>query len=201
MRATGIKRALPGFSFAAAVLVLLSPWTAASPFSALLSLWVVKFLAPLFSGGMSITFMKFSPLVIIFPLFGSVIFAVPLLGLQRVVSNSCLNHYCNGAAIGVFLVGTGGALELALTRSAAWDPWQGLELVFVVAFGLLLVRCGLAITRIPQTSFVSVKPLGWLIFSVGICLSSFILLPLGVIGSIILYFELGMTFLRTLRLD
>lgn len=165
------------------------------------SLWVVKFLAPLFGGEMSAVFTKFSPLVIILLLVGAAIFALPFLGLKRLLGNQRCKIYLTGAAIGVFLVGIGGALELALTRSAAWDPWQVLELVFVVAFGFLLIRCGLAMMRIPQTSFVSVKPLGWLILSVGICFSSFILLPLGVIGSIILYFVLGMTFLRTLRPD
>ncbi len=201
MSGTGVKRALAGFSFAAAVLALLSSWTAVSPFSAPLSLWVVKFLAPLFGGEMSAVFTKFSPLVIILPLFGSMIFAVPFLGLRESVSNSRLNPYLNGVTIGVFLIGIGGALELALTRSAAWDPWQVIELAFVLLFGFLLIRCGLAVMRAPRDQSALIRSIGWFMLVIGICFSSFVLLPLGILGLTVLYFEVGITFLRSPKLD
>ena len=194
------KWILSGLSFAAAVLALLSPWTAVSPFFSPLGIWVSVILPLLFGGTSAVAVGRFSILSIILPLLGSVIFAVPLLGLQRVVSNSRLKPYSTGAAIGVFLVGTGEALELALTRSAAWDPWQIVELALVVLFGFLLIRCGLAmIVQVSPPSFASVKSLGWLIFSIGICFSSFVLIPVGVLGGVGLYFVIGITFLRLSR--
>jgi len=188
-----------GISFVAAVLVLFSPWTAASPFFVPLSLWVSKIL-PLFLGGMTIMgFMNVSSLAIILPLIGGVILALPFLGLQRVWKNQRLNSHFSAAAVGVFLVALGAALELALTRTASWDPWQMLELAFVVVFGLLLIRCGLAIMRISQPSFASARLVGWLMLSTGACFSSFVLLPLALLGSVVLYFVLGITSLRSLR--
>ena len=187
---------MSALSFLAAVLALLSPWTVLSPFSAPLSLWVVKFLAPLFGGGMSVISTKFSSLAIILPLVGGVIFALPFLGLRRLLSNQRGNLYLTGAASGVFLVGIGQALELTFTKSAAWDPWQMIELALVVVFGLLLTRCGLAIMRIFQPSFASTRLVGWLTLSIGVCFSSFVLLPLGILGMAILYFVLGRAFLR-----
>ncbi|MEA3239649.1 MAG: hypothetical protein U9Q94_07755 [Candidatus Bipolaricaulota bacterium] len=190
---------LSGVSFAAAVLALLSPWTAASPFSSPLALWVSKFLALLLGGMSAMILTKMSPLVIILPLLGGVICALPFLGLQQVWKNQRLN--LRGAAIGIFLVALGGILISVLTKAASWDPWQVIELALVVALGLLLIRSGLAIMRISGPSFASARLVGWLMFSIGICFSSFVLLPLGILGSVVLYFVLGITFLRLPRLS
>lgn len=186
-----------GISFVAVVLALLSPWTAASPFSAPLSLWVAKFLALLIGGGTSVISTKFSPLVIILPLVGAVIFSLPFLGLRGLLSNQRCKRYLTGTTIGVIFVGIGGALELALTRSAAWDPWQVIELAFVVMFGFLLTRSGRAIMRVPRDQSALIKPLGWLMLVIGVCFFSFVLLPVGVIGLAILYFMFGTVFLRS----
>jgi len=186
-----------GISFAATVLALLSPWTAVSPLFGPLSLWVSKFL-PLLLGGMTtMSFMNVSSLVIILPLIGGVILALPFLGLQQVWKNQTLNQHFYAAALGVFLVALGAALESALTRTVSWDPWQMLELAFVVMFGLLLIRSGLAIMRISQPSFASGRLVGALMLFTGACFSSFVHLPLGLLGSVVLYFVLGITFLRS----
>ena len=195
------KWLLSAVSFAAAVLALLSPWSVASPFSGPLVLWVTKFLA-LFLGGMSaISVTNVSPLVIVLPLLGGAIFALPFLGLRQVGKNQRLNRYFNAVALGVFLVALGGALESALTKPTSWNPWQVIELALVVLFGLLLIRSGLAIMQISQPSFVSARLVGWLTLSIGVCFSSFVLLPLGILGIAVLYFVLGITFLRLPRLS
>lgn len=187
---------LSGISFAAAVLALLSPWTAASPFSTPVFLWVSKFLALLFGGMSAMILTKMSPLVIILPLLGGVLFALPFLRLQKVWKNQRLNPHSYAAALGIFLVALGGMLISVLTRAASWDPWQMIELVLVVVLGLLLIRCGIAIVRAPRDQSALIRPLGWIMLVTGVCFSSFVLLPVGVIGLAVLYFMFGVVFLR-----
>jgi len=187
---------LSGISFAAAVLALLSPWTAASPFSTPVFLWVSKFLALLFGGMSAMILTKMSPLVIILPLLGGVLFALPFLRLQKVWKNQRLNPHSYAAALGIFLVALGGMLISVLTRAASWDPWQVIELVLVVVLGLLLIRCGIAIVRAPRDQSALIRPLGWIMLVTGVCFSSFVLLPVGVIGLAVLYFMFGVVFLR-----
>jgi hypothetical protein len=188
-------------SFAAAVLALLSPWTAASPFSASLSLWVAKFLAPLLGGIGTIGLTNVSPLVIILPLLGGAIFALPFLGLRQIWKNQRLNPHSYAAALGIFLVALGEILTFVLTKSVSWDPWQVIELALVVVFGLLLIRCGIAIVRAPRDQSALIRPLGWIMLVTGVCFSSFVLLPVGVIGLAVLYFMFGVVFLRLPRLS
>jgi hypothetical protein len=190
---------LSGISFAAAVLALLSPWTAASPFSTPVFLWVSKFLALLFGGMSAMILTKMSPLVIILPLLGGVLFALPFLRLQKVWKNQRLNPHSYAAALGIFLVALGGMLISVLTRAASWDPWQMIELVLVVVLGLLLIRCGITVMRTLEAQVASARFLGWLMVFTGICFSSFVLLPLGLLGMAILYFMLGISFLRLPR--
>jgi len=187
---------LSGISFAAAVLALLSPWTAASPFSTPVFLWVSKFLALLFGGMSAMILTKMSPLVIILPLLGGVLFALPFLRLQKAWKNQRLNPHSYAAALGIFLVALGGMLISVLTRAASWDPWQVIELVLVVVLGLLLIRCGIAIVRAPRDQSALIRPLGWIMLVTGVCFSSFVLLPVGVIGLAVLYFMFGVVFLR-----
>lgn len=178
------------------MLALLSPWIAASPFSSPLFLWVSKFLALILGGMSAISLTKLSPLVIILPLLGGVLFALPFLRLQQVWKNQRLNPYSYAAALGVFFVALGGVLVSTLTRAVSWDPWQVIELALVVVLGLLLTRCGIAIMQTPQSQVESARFLGWLMLFTGTCFSSFVLLPLGILGSVVLYFVLGITFLQ-----
>ncbi len=195
------KWILSGLSFAAAVLALLSPWTVASPFSGPLSLWVSKFLALLLGGMSAMILTKMSPLVIILPLLGGVLFGLPFLGLQKVWKNQRLNPHSYAAALGIFLVALGEILTFVLTKSVSWDPWQVIELALVVLFGLLLIRCGIAIVRAPRDQSALIRPLGWIMLVTGVCFSSFVLLPVGVIGLAVLYFMFGVVFLRLPRLS
>ena len=188
---------LSAISFAAAVLALLSPWTTASPFSTPVFLWVYKFLV-LFLGGMTAMILtETGTIVIILPLLGGVLFALPFLGLRNAWKNQSLNPHSYAAALGIFLVALGGMLMSVLTRAASWDPWQVIELVLVIVFGLLLIRCGILIVRAPRNRSALIRPLGWIILVTGICFSSFVLLPVGVMGLAVLYFMFGVVFLRS----
>jgi len=193
------KWLLSAVSFAAAVLALLSPWSVASAFSSPLVLWVTKFLAPLLGGMSAISLTNVSPLVIILPLLGGTIFTLPFLGLRQVGKNQRLNPCFYAVALGIFLVAFGGMLISVLTKAASWDPWQVIELVLVVVLGLLLIRCGIAIMRTVEAQVASARFLGWLMLFTGICFSSLVLLPLGILGMAVLYFVLGISFLRLPR--
>jgi len=140
-----------------------------------------------------------SPLVVILPLLGGVLFALPFLRLQQVWKNRRLNPCFYAVALGIFLVAFGGMLISVLTKAASWDPWQVIELVLVVVLGLLLIRCGIAIMRTVEAQVASARFLGWLMLFTGICFSSLVLLPLGILGMAVLYFVLGISFLRLPR--
>jgi len=190
-----------GVSFAAAALVLLSPWTVASPFSGPLFLWVTRFLDLLFGGSGATMLTGVGTLTVVLPLIGSGVLVAPFLGLQLLVNDERHSSHCNGVALGIFLVAVAEMLTFILTKRVSWDPWQMLELVAVVVFGLLLIRSGITIMRISQPSFASARLVGWLMLSIGVCFSSFVLIPLGIPGSVVLYFVLGITFLPLPRLS
>ena len=146
-------------------------------------------------------FTKAGILAVVLPLIGSAVLVAPFLGLQLLTSDPRHKIHSNGVVLGIFLVTVAEILTFILTKRVSWDPWQMLELAAAVVFGLFLIRSGLAIMRISQPSFASARLAGWLMLSIGVCFSSFVLLPLGLLGMAILYFVLGMTFLRSLRLS
>ncbi len=146
-------------------------------------------------------FTKAGILAVVLPLIGSAALVAPFLGLQSLTGDPRHNIHSSGVALGIFLVAVAEILTFILTERVSWDLWQMLELAAAVVFGLLLIRSGLAIMRIFQPSFASTRLVSWLMVSIGACFSSFVLLPLGILGMAVLYFVLGIMFLRSLRLS
>jgi len=140
---------------------------------------------------------RVSPLAIILPLVGSAVFVAPFLGLQLLANDPRHNLHSNEVALGIFLVTFSEIVTFILTKRVSWDPWQMIELATVVVFGLLLIRCGITMMRTLQATLASARLLGWLLLFVGICFSSFVLLPLGLLGMAVLYCVLGITFLQS----
>lgn len=78
----------------------------------------------------------------------------------------------------------------------AHRSWQVLLVAVTVLYGLALIGSGIGIRRSPRAVFGLKQALSLALIVAGVCLASFLLLPLGIFALIVVYALFGVIFLR-----
>jgi hypothetical protein len=170
-----------------AVLLVISPWVTSTPFSSLLIVWAhwIADLLPgfLFVGthdGFISTFL---------PFIGAVALIYPILAFceQVIEAPKSLVRIARGIAVPMFLLSGMAIVDATLTTGT---PWRFGQIAVACGIGILLAMFGVRLRR-ERVLSSQVRVIGATFLIAGVCIASFVLLPVGLLALFITYIMLA----------
>jgi hypothetical protein len=193
-----VRCVLAASAFCASALLLVGLWFPVTPFNVLLGQWGYRVLSLLAGGFVMVR--AGGILQRLLPIALAPCFAIPFWGLGyffRFLPRWC-QRVANLAAALVVLLAIVGALAPphVISESAAEYVWWIIEIGISACLGVLLVSLGWFARPTPDGDMLHSRWLGYGLLCAGLAITSYLLLPIGLICLALVYLKLGLVFLR-----
>ena len=177
-----------------AVEVALTPWLPLAPFSGVAMHWMRWFGDAFFDGRLALAAHEPSPVALL-PVIGATALALPLLYVVMQAHRRSRVAMGFAWASAVLLASLAG-LEIAGSLLAS-APWLDVgRIALTCAVGLALGGLGFGLRKTAARPKWLIPTLGWILLCSGLCLASFVLIPLGLLGLLVSYLVLTVVLLR-----
>ena len=170
-----------------AVLLVISPWVPSTPFSSLLTVWA-HWIADLLPGLVFAS--KNEGFVSVFlPFIGALALIYPILAFcdQVLEAPKPLVRIARAIAVLMLLLSGMAIVDAALTTGT---PWKLGEIAVACGIGVLLAMFGVQLRRKLVLSS-RIRAIGATFFIAGVCIASFVLLPVGLLALFAAYIMLA----------
>lgn len=187
------------FALSSAIALALIPWVPLAPFFGVTARWVRWFVESVL-GGHVIVFTRDASLVAFLPLIGAALLSLPFLFLVAQARWKLKTATWSARAFAVLLVLLAG-IEIAESFLAADPGWEIGRFVLTCVAGLSIAALGIGLRKAKAhaKSLIPALSVG-LLFS-GLCIASFVLLPVGLLGLLVAYILLTVVMLRGEHLE
>jgi len=174
-------------AISAAVLLVISPWGPSTPFSSLLTVWL-RWIVDLLGGLVFAS--NYDGFVSAFlPLIGAVVLIYPILTFCRQVleASKSLLWIARATAVLMFLLSGMAIVDATVVMGTSWE------------FGQIAVSCGIGMLfaifgiRLRKERVLSsqIRTIGTTFLIAGVCIASFVLLPVGLFVLFVTYIMLA----------
>jgi len=170
-----------------AVLLVISPWVPSTPFSSLLAVWL-RWIADLLPGLVFAS--KNEGFVSVFlPFIGALALIYPILAFceQVLETPKSLVWIARATAVLMFLLSGMAIVDATLPTGT---PWKLGQIAVACGIGVLLAMFGIRLRRDYVLSF-RIRTLGATFLIAGVCIASFVLLPVGLLALFVAYIMLA----------
>ena len=170
-----------------AVLLVISPWVPSTPFSSLLTVWA-HWIADLLPGLVFAS--KNEGFVSVFlPFIGALALIYPILAFceQVLETPKSLVWIARATAVLMFLLSGMAIVDATLPTGT---PWKLGQIAVACGIGVLLAMFGIRLRRDYVLSS-RIRTLGTAFFIAGVCIASFVLLPVGLLALFVAYIMLA----------
>ncbi|MEA3239470.1 MAG: hypothetical protein U9Q94_06800 [Candidatus Bipolaricaulota bacterium] len=170
-----------------ALLLVISPWAPSTPFSSLLTVWS-RWIADLLPGFLFVgTYDRFLPAFL--PFIGAATLIYPILAFceQVLETPKSLVWIARATAVPMFLLSGMAIVDATL---ATGTPWKFGQIAVSCGIGVLLAMFGIRLRR-DRVLSSRIRTLGTTLFIAGVCIASFVLLPIGLLVLFVAYIMLA----------
>ncbi len=182
------------FALYSAIALALIPWVPIAPFFGVTARWV-RWFAESVLGGHVIIFTRDASLVAFLPLIGAAVLSLPLLYLLAQARWKIKTAVWSARTFAVLLVLLAG-IEIAASFLAANAGWNIGRIVLTCVAGLSIAALGIGLQKAKAHVKSLIPALSVVLLSSGVCIASFVLLPVGLLGLLIAYVLLAGVLLR-----
>ena len=172
---------------AGAVLLVISPWGPSTPFSSLLTVWL-RWIADLLPGFLFVG--TYDGFVSVFlPFIGAATLIYPILAFcnQVLEAPKSLVWIARTAAVLMFLLSGMAIVDATLPMGT---PWKFGQIAVACGIGILLAMFGIRL-RGERVLSSQIRTLGATFVIAGVCIASFVLLPVGLLVLSVAYIMLA----------
>jgi len=187
------------FALYSAIALALIPWVPLAPFSGVTACWV-RWFAESVLGGHVIIFTRDASLVAFLPLIGAALLSLPFLFLVAQARWKLKTATWSARTFAVLLVLLAG-IEIAESLLAADAGWDIGRIVLTCVAGLSIAALGIGLRKAKVHTKSLIPALSVVLSSSGLCIVSFVLLPVGLPGLLIAYVLLTGVLLRGEHLE
>ena len=170
-----------------ALLLVISPWAPSIPFSSLLTAWSRWIAEPLLGWHLVGTYDGF--VATFLPFIGAVALIYPILAFCDQVLEAPKSFVWIARAIAVFMLLLSGMAIVDATL-AMGTPWKLGQIAVACGIGILLAMFGVRLRRARVLSS-HIRTIGVTLFIAGVCIASFVLLPVGLLVLSVTYIVLA----------
>lgn len=181
------------------IALALIPWVPFAPFFGVTGRWVGWF-AESVLGGHVIIFTRDASLVAFLPLLGAATLSLPFLFLVAQARWKLTTATWSARTFTVLLVLLAG-IEIAESFLAADAGWNIGRIVLTTAIGLSIAALGLGLRKAKAHARSLIPAVSVALLFSGLCIASFVLLPVGLLGLLIGYVLLTVVLLRGEHLE
>jgi hypothetical protein len=170
-----------------ALLLIISPWVPSTPFSSLLTVWS-RWIVNLLPGLVFAS--KYDGFVAAFlPFIGAATLIYPILAFceQVLEAPKSLVWIARATAILMFLLS---GMAIVDATVVIGTPWEFGQIAVACGIGVLLAMFGVRLRREDVLSS-QIRTLGATFFIAGVCIASFVLLPVGLLALFVAYIMLA----------
>jgi len=170
-----------------ALLLVISPWAPSTPFSSLLTVWA-RWIADLLPGFLFVgTYAGFVSSFL--PLFGALALIYPILAFcdQVITAPKSLVWIARATAVLMFLLAGMAIVDATLPTGT---PWKLGQIAVACGIGVLLAMFGLRLRR-ERVLSSHIRAIGATFLIAGVCIASFVLLPVGLLALFVAYIMLA----------
>jgi hypothetical protein len=170
-----------------AVLLVISPWGPSIPFSSLLIVWSRWVAEPLLGWHLVGTYDGFVSTFL--PFIGAVALIYPILAFcdQVLETPKSLAWIARATAVLMFLLSGMAIVDATL---AIGTPWKLGQIAVACGIGILLAMFGIRLRR-ERVLLSQIRTIGVTFLIAGVCIASFVLLPVGLLVLFITYIVLA----------
>ena len=170
-----------------AVLLVISPWGPSTPFSSLLTVWL-RWIADLLPGFLFVgTYDGFVSTFL--PFIGAATLIYPILAFCDQVLEAPRSLVRIARATGALMFLLSGMAIVDATLSTG-TPWKLGQIAVVCGIGVLLAMFGVRLRR-ERVLSSQIRAIGATFFIAGVCIASFVLLPVGLLALFVAYIMLA----------
>jgi len=170
-----------------ALLLVISPWGPSTPFSSLLTVWL-RWIADLLPGFLFVG--TYDGFVSVFlPFIGAATLIYPILAFcdQVLEAPRSLVWIARTTAVLMFLLSGMAIVDATL---AMGTPWKLGQIAMACGIGVLLLTFGIQVRRESVLSS-QIRMIGVTFVIAGVCIASFVLLPVGLLALFVAYIMLA----------
>ncbi len=174
-------------AISAAVLLVISPWGPSTPFSSLLTVWL-RWIVDLLGGRVFAS--KYDGFVAAFlPLIGAVVLIYPILTFCRQVLEALksLVWIARATAVLMFLLSGMAIVDATVVMGT---PWEFGQIAVSCGIGILLAIFGIRLRK-ERVLSSQIRTIGVTFIIAGVCIASFVLLPVGLLVLFVTYIMLA----------
>ena len=170
-----------------AILLVISPWGPSIPFSSLLTVWSRWIAEPLLGWHLVGTYNGFVSAFL--PFIGAATLIYPILAFcdQVLEAPKSFVWIARATAVLMFLLSGMAIIDATL---AMGTPWKFGQIAVACGIGILLAMFGIRLRR-ERVLSSQIRTIGITFLIAGICIASFILLPVGLLALFITYIMLA----------
>jgi len=170
-----------------ALLLVISPWGPSIPFSSLLTVWSRWIAEPLLGCRLVGTYDGFVSAFL--PLIGAVVLIYPILTFCRQVLEApkSLVWIARATAVLMFLLSGMAIVDATVVMGT---PWEFGQIAVSCGIGMLLAIFGVRLRR-ERVLSSQIRTIGTTFLIAGVCIASFILLPVGLLALFVTYIMLA----------
>jgi hypothetical protein len=177
-----------------AIALALIPWVPLAPFFGVTARWV-RWFAESVLGGTTMIFTHDGSLVAFLPLIGAALLSLPFLFLVAQARWRLKTAAWSAGTFAALLVLLAG-IEIAESLLAADAGWNIGRIALTCAAGLSIVALGIGLRRAKAHAGSLIPALRVVLLWSGLCIASFVLLPIGLLGLLGAYVLLTIVLLR-----
>jgi hypothetical protein len=177
-----------------AIALALIPWVPLAPFFGVTARWV-RWFAESVLGGTTMIFTRDGSLVAFLPLIGAALLSLPFLFLVAQARWRLKTAAWSAGTFAALLVLLAG-IEIAESLLAADAGWNIGRIALTCAAGLSIVALGIGLRRAKAHAGSLIPALRVVLLWSGLCIASFVLLPIGLLGLLGAYVLLTIVLLR-----
>jgi hypothetical protein len=170
-----------------AVLLVISPWGPSTPFSGLLTVWSRWIAEPLIGWHLVGTYDGFVSAFL--PFIGALTLIYPILAFcdQVIAAPKSLVWIARATAVPMFLLSGMAIVDATLPTGT---PWKLGQIAVACGIGVLLAMFGIRLRR-ERVLSSHIRAIGTTLFIAGVCIASFVLLPVGLLVLSVTYIVLA----------
>ena len=175
-----------------ALLLVISPWGPSTPFSSLLTVWL-RWIADLLPGFLFVG--TYDGFVSVFlPFIGAATLIYPILAFcdQVLEAPRSLVWIARTTAVLMFLLSGMAIVDATL---AMGTPWKLGQIAMACGIGVLLLTFGIQVRRESVLSS-QIRMIGVTFVIAGVCIASFVLLPVGLLALFVAYIMLAIVLVQ-----
>jgi len=168
-----------------AIALAMIPWVPLSPFFRVSAQWAVWFAVSVLGGNVTVATHEPS-LVVFLPLIGAALLSYPLLALvaQRRRRSRIAIWFSRSYALFLFLMA---GIEIGEIFLAADVCWEIGRIVLACMSGLSIAAVGIELRRAEVDASSWMRALTPTLIASGLCIATFVLLPIGLVGLLVSY--------------